>query len=68
MTHASELKWDERGLVPVIVQDVDTGQVLMLAWMNRAALRLSQETGDVHFWSRSRQAMWRKGTPHDRRH
>jgi len=53
--------WDERGLAPAIVQDADTGTVLMLAWMNAEAWRLTRETGEVHFWSRSRQALWKKG-------
>ncbi len=56
-----ELKWDERGLVPAIVSDAETGAVLMLAWMNREALTLTVETGTVHFWSRSRASMWMKG-------
>ncbi len=56
-----EPAYDERGLVPCIVQDATTGAVLMLAWMNADALRLTRETGEVHFWSRSRQAMWKKG-------
>ena len=54
-------QFDERGLVPAIVQDATTGAVLMLAWMNAEALRLTRETGVVHFWSRSRQALWTKG-------
>jgi phosphoribosyl-ATP pyrophosphohydrolase/phosphoribosyl-AMP cyclohydrolase len=53
--------WDERGLVPCVVQDAETGTVLMLAWMNAEALRLTRETGTVHFWSRSRQSLWKKG-------
>ncbi|HWO19775.1 MAG TPA: bifunctional phosphoribosyl-AMP cyclohydrolase/phosphoribosyl-ATP diphosphatase HisIE [Kofleriaceae bacterium] len=53
--------YDERGLVPAIVQDAATGTVLMLAWMNAEALRLTRETGTVHFWSRSRGALWKKG-------
>jgi phosphoribosyl-ATP pyrophosphohydrolase/phosphoribosyl-AMP cyclohydrolase len=53
--------YDERGLVPCIVQDATTGTVLMLAWMNAEALRLTRETRAVHFWSRSRQALWKKG-------
>ena len=53
--------FDERGLVPCIVQDADRGTVLMLAWMNADALRLTRETGFAHFWSRSRQALWKKG-------
>ena len=59
MTEA--IKWDERGLVPAIVQEARTGEVLMLAYMNAEALRLCQETGETHFWSRSRQALWHKG-------
>ena len=56
-----EPTFDERGLVPCVVQDADRGTVLMLAWMNAEALRLTRETGTVHFWSRSRQALWKKG-------
>jgi phosphoribosyl-ATP pyrophosphohydrolase/phosphoribosyl-AMP cyclohydrolase len=57
----TEPKYDEHGLVPAIVQDAQRGTVLMLAYMNAEALRLTRETGVVHFWSRSRQAMWKKG-------
>lgn len=57
----SDILWNEQGLVPAIVQDADTGQVLMLAWMNQEALRLTRETGYTHFWSRSRRTLWRKG-------
>ena len=53
--------FDERGLVPAVVQDVATGGVLMVAWMNEEALRLTQETGQAHFWSRSRRELWHKG-------
>ncbi|NOY99177.1 MAG: phosphoribosyl-AMP cyclohydrolase [Chloroflexi bacterium] len=56
-----ELKYDANGLIPAVVQDVESGQVLMVAWMNPEALRLTRETGEAHFWSRSRQEMWRKG-------
>ncbi|HET7501117.1 MAG TPA: bifunctional phosphoribosyl-AMP cyclohydrolase/phosphoribosyl-ATP diphosphatase HisIE [Kofleriaceae bacterium] len=56
-----EPKYDERGLVPCVVQDATTGVVLMLAWMNADALRATRQTGEVHFWSRSRQALWKKG-------
>jgi phosphoribosyl-AMP cyclohydrolase len=56
-----ELKWDERGLAPAIVQDAQSGAVLMLAYVNEEALRLTLETGEAHFWSRSRQALWHKG-------
>ena len=53
--------FDTSGLVPAIVQDADTGQVLMLAYMNAEAWQRTRETGQVHFWSRSRQELWRKG-------
>jgi phosphoribosyl-ATP pyrophosphohydrolase/phosphoribosyl-AMP cyclohydrolase len=53
--------YDERGLVPCVVQDADRGTVLMMAWMNAEALALTEATGQVHFWSRSRQALWKKG-------
>ena len=56
-----EPTYDERGLVPCIVQDATTGTVLMLAWMNAEALRLTRQTRSAHFWSRSRQALWKKG-------
>ncbi|MBC7223446.1 MAG: phosphoribosyl-AMP cyclohydrolase [Anaerolineae bacterium] len=55
------IRWGERGLVPAIVQDAETGEVLMLAYMNAESLRLSLETGQTHFWSRSRQELWHKG-------
>jgi phosphoribosyl-ATP pyrophosphohydrolase/phosphoribosyl-AMP cyclohydrolase len=58
---AVEPAYDERGLVPCVVQDAEHGTVLMLAWMNAEALRLTRETGTVHFWSRSRGALWKKG-------
>ena len=57
----AEPTYDERGLVPCIVQDATTGTVLMLGWMNAEALRRTRETGEVTFWSRSRQALWKKG-------
>ena len=56
-----ELRYDDRGLVPAVVQDAETKQVLMVAWMNEEALRLTMETGEAHFWSRSRKALWHKG-------
>lgn len=56
-----ELLWNEAGLIPAIVQDVADGTVLMMAWMNAEALRLTQERGEAVFWSRSRQALWHKG-------
>jgi len=57
----AEPKWNEQGLVPAVVQDVYTDEVLMVAWMNAEAWRLTQETGETHFWSRSRQELWHKG-------
>lgn len=54
-------KYDERGLVPAIVQDADSGEVLMLAYMNDQALERTLATGQAHFWSRSRQELWHKG-------
>jgi phosphoribosyl-AMP cyclohydrolase len=56
-----ELKYDSRGLIPAVAQDAKSGEVLMVAWMNAEALRLTRETGEAHFWSRSRGALWRKG-------
>jgi len=53
--------FDERGLVPCIVQDWGTGEVLTLAWMNAESLALTRQTGEVHFYSRSRQELWHKG-------
>jgi phosphoribosyl-AMP cyclohydrolase len=55
------LKIDTGGLVPAIAQDADTGEVLMVAWMNADALRQTLKTGLAHYWSRSRQSLWRKG-------
>jgi phosphoribosyl-AMP cyclohydrolase len=55
------IAFDANGLVAAIAQRHDTGEVLMLAWMNEAAVRDTLETGQVTYWSRSRQAMWRKG-------
>ncbi len=57
----NEIVWDERGLVPCVVQDWSSGEVLTLAYMNEQALSLTRETGEVHFWSRSRARLWRKG-------
>lgn len=56
-----ELKYDDCGLLTVIVQDAASGEVLMVAWMNADALRLTRETGEAWFWSRSRNELWRKG-------
>jgi phosphoribosyl-AMP cyclohydrolase/phosphoribosyl-ATP pyrophosphohydrolase/phosphoribosyl-AMP cyclohydrolase len=55
------LRWDADGLVPAIVQEAATGQVLMMAWMNEEALRRTCAEGRTVFWSRSRQELWRKG-------
>jgi phosphoribosyl-AMP cyclohydrolase len=55
------IRFDEHGLVPVIAQDADTGDVLMLAWMNAESLRRTLEEGRMVYWSRSRQELWRKG-------
>jgi phosphoribosyl-AMP cyclohydrolase/phosphoribosyl-ATP pyrophosphohydrolase/phosphoribosyl-AMP cyclohydrolase len=57
----SEIKYDVNGLVPAIVQDAATKEVLMMAWMNAEALRLTLERGEAVFWSRSRQEIWHKG-------
>lgn len=55
------LRFNADGLIPAIAQQQQTGEVLMLAWMNRAALEETLDTGRVCYWSRSRQALWRKG-------
>jgi len=55
------VRWDENGLVPVIAQDAESGEVLMLAWMNRAALEATVVSGQAVYWSRSRGRLWRKG-------
>jgi phosphoribosyl-AMP cyclohydrolase len=57
----SRIKFDPDGLVPAIAQQHDTGEVLMLAWMNREAVSETLRTGQVCYWSRSRQSLWRKG-------
>ena len=56
-----EIKFDSNGLVPAIVQDAETNQVLMLAYMNEESLRLTLEKGETVFWSRSRGELWHKG-------
>jgi len=56
-----ELRWDANGLIPAVVQETETGEVLMVAWMDRRALESTLATGQSHFWSRSRQELWRKG-------
>ena len=55
------LQFDENGLIPVVVQDASTGEVLMLAYMNAESLRRTLESGQAWFWSRSRQELWHKG-------
>lgn len=55
------LKFNAEGLIPVILQDVESQQVLMMGWMNAEALTRTVQTGLVHFWSRSRKTLWRKG-------
>ncbi|MEE9276189.1 MAG: bifunctional phosphoribosyl-AMP cyclohydrolase/phosphoribosyl-ATP diphosphatase HisIE [bacterium] len=57
----AEVKWNAQGLAPAVCQDAATGQVLTLAWVNEESLRLTLEKGTVHFWSRSRGALWHKG-------
>lgn len=54
-------KLNEQGLIPVVVQDKDNGRVLMHAWMNEEAWEKTVETGYMHYWSRSRQSLWKKG-------
>ena len=61
MSWLDEVKWDERGLVPAIAQDAESGRVLMLAWMDRAALERTAQTGEAVYYSRSRARPWRKG-------
>lgn len=56
-----EIKWTDDGLVPVIAQEADSGDVLMFAWMNREALALTADTGHAVYWSRSRNRLWHKG-------
>ena len=56
-----KVNWSEDGLVPAIAQDVNSGRVLMLAWMDREALKLTVATGEAVYWSRSRKKLWRKG-------
>lgn len=61
MTLTVDISFDDEGLIPCVAQDAVTGEVLMLAWMNRDAVDLTVESGEVHFFSRSRQELWRKG-------
>ena len=61
MSYLEDIKWDNDGLVPAIAQDAKTGQILMVAWMNREALELTVNENRAVYWSRSRQKLWRKG-------
>ncbi|VAW33278.1 Phosphoribosyl-AMP cyclohydrolase [hydrothermal vent metagenome] len=56
-----DLRFDERGLITAVIQNNTTRDVPMVAWMNEEALKLTQETGQAHFWSHSRQELWHKG-------
>ena len=57
----NEVAWDDNGLVPVVVQETGSNDVLMVAWMNREALERTAESGEAVFWSRSRRKLWHKG-------
>ncbi len=57
----AKIAFNADGLVPVVAQDAASGEVLMMAWMNREAVETTLKTGQVHYWSRSRKALWRKG-------
>jgi phosphoribosyl-AMP cyclohydrolase len=61
MSWLDDVNWDSRGLVPAIAQDATSRRVLMVAWMNREALRRTVEGGEAVYWSRSRERLWRKG-------
>jgi phosphoribosyl-AMP cyclohydrolase len=61
MSWLDEVKWDANGLVPAIAQEVGSNDVLMVAFMNRAALERTAELGEAVYWSRSRQRLWHKG-------
>ena len=56
-----EIKWDDQGLVPAIAKEAETGDILMVAWMNRESLELTVQENRAIYWSRSRQKLWRKG-------
>lgn len=60
-TWLNKINWAQDGLVPAVAQDAVSGRVLMVAWMDRAALRRTVETGEAHYWSRSRKKLWHKG-------
>ena len=57
----NKVNWAQDGLVPVVAQEAGSGRVLTVAWMNREALKKTVQTGEVHYWSRSRRKLWRKG-------
>ncbi|MES9918986.1 MAG: phosphoribosyl-AMP cyclohydrolase [Candidatus Thiodiazotropha sp.] len=61
MSWLEAMKWDRDGLVPAIAQEVGGGKLLMMAWMNAEALRLTKESGHAVYWSRSRKKLWHKG-------
>ena len=61
MSVLEEVKFDEHGLIPAIAQDVDTNDILMVAWMNRESLELTLKSGKATYWSRSRKKLWLKG-------
>lgn len=61
MSYLDDINWDNDGLVPAIAQDKTSGQILMVAWMNREALELTVNENRAIYWSRSRQKLWRKG-------
>jgi phosphoribosyl-AMP cyclohydrolase len=61
MSWLDAIKWDRDGLVPAIAQESGSGKLLMMAWMNAEALRLTRESGHAVYWSRSRNKLWRKG-------
>jgi len=61
MSWVDEIKWDQDGLVPAIAQETGTGTILMMAWMNAEALRLTEQTGHAVYFSRSRRKLWHKG-------
>jgi phosphoribosyl-AMP cyclohydrolase len=57
----NKINWSDDGLLPAIAQDAKTGEILMVAWMNREALKRTVETGEAVYWSRSRKKLWHKG-------
>jgi phosphoribosyl-AMP cyclohydrolase len=60
-TWLNEINWSDDGLIPAIAQEADSGKILMVAWMNPEALRLTVEKGEAIYWSRSRKKLWHKG-------